>query len=98
MIKMYYAKTNRAYQAIRPYLDKKIFSTLRAEIRRAVLRNIGEFEMEDSIKLLEPILLKEDESYFVRAAACSSNQEKRAKMHRKEHKERKNNSFIKNSC
>ncbi|MFZ0896985.1 MAG: M1 family aminopeptidase, partial [Candidatus Nitrosopolaris sp.] len=67
-----YAKTNRAYQAIRPYLDKKIFSTLRAEIRRAVLRNIGEFEKEDSIKLLEPILLKEDESYFVRAAAAAA--------------------------
>jgi len=69
-----YAKANKAYEALFSCLDKeeKIFSRLHPEIKQAIVRNIGQFEREESINLLEPLLHLQNESYFLRANAATA--------------------------
>src|SRR5215217_6821852 len=69
-----YAKANKAYVALFSCLDKEeeIFSRLHPEIKQAIVRNIGQFEREESINLLEPLLHLQNESYFLRANAATA--------------------------
>jgi aminopeptidase N len=69
-----YNKSYKAYQALVSCINKKgeIFSTLHPEIKQAIVQNIGKFERNESINLLEPILYKQHESYFVRAKAATA--------------------------
>ena len=48
-----------------------MFFHLRPETKQAIVQNLGQFEREESITLLESILYQQKELYFVRA--CSSN-------------------------
>ena len=69
-----YDMTNRAYNALVSCINNKgeKFCTLHPEIKQAVVRNIGQFKRKESVNLLEPLLHKHDESYFVRANAATS--------------------------
>jgi aminopeptidase N len=69
-----YDMTNRAYNALVSCINNKgeKFCTLHPEIKQAVVRNIGQFRRKESVNLLEPLLHKHDESYFVRANAATS--------------------------
>jgi aminopeptidase N len=69
-----YAKANKAYVALFSCLNKEeeIFSRLHPEIKQAIVRNIGQFEREESINLLESLLHLQNESYFLRANAATA--------------------------
>jgi aminopeptidase N len=62
-------KTNKAYEALRDFspFQEKIKSPY---IRRAVVRNIGGFERQESLDLLKPLL--NDDSYFVEQTAATA--------------------------
>jgi aminopeptidase N len=69
-----YTKANKAYGALFSCLNKEeeIFSRLHPEIKQAIVRNIGQFEREESISLLESLLHLQNESYFLRANAATA--------------------------
>jgi hypothetical protein len=77
-----YAKSNKAYSAVVSCLEKnnkeQIFSRLHPKINQALIRNIGQFEREESINLLEPLLYHQEQqndettSYFVRASITTA--------------------------
>jgi aminopeptidase N len=70
-----YAKANKAYVALFSCLNKEeeeIFSRLHPEIKQAIVRNIGQFERQESINLLESLLHLQNESYFLRANAATA--------------------------
>jgi aminopeptidase N len=77
-----YAKSNKAYSALVSCLEKnnnkeQIFSRLHPKIKQAIVKNIGQFEREESIDLLEPLLYHhqqndETTSYFVRASIATA--------------------------
>jgi HEAT repeat protein len=51
---------------------KRTFLKLPDEVRYAVVDNIGNFEMEETIEGLERILQEKDKSYFVEQAAVTA--------------------------
>jgi aminopeptidase N len=72
-----YEKSETAYQALRVCLTSKaLFSDAHTRIKRAVIKNIGIFEREDSIDLLEPFATGngvnqvDGESDFIKSAAA----------------------------
>ena len=69
-----YEKSDIAYQALESCLENSTgFSDLRPEIRRSIITNIGKFEKEESVHLLEGILLDDgDKSDFVKASAATA--------------------------
>ena len=69
--KSVYSKSNKAYQALKKCLNDNIFALLPPQVRRAIVGNIGGFEMEESIDRLIQAL--QDQSYFVKYAAAARN-------------------------
>ncbi|MGH9987906.1 MAG: HEAT repeat domain-containing protein, partial [Nitrososphaeraceae archaeon] len=70
-----YKKSDLAYQALKKCLtDLEVFNKLRPEIRRAIIKNIGIFEREESVRLLEALVFDKDigQSDFVRSAAATA--------------------------
>jgi aminopeptidase N len=55
-------------------LDNKLFNKLHSEIKQSIIKNIGKFEREESINLLEPFINDEnyEESDFVKSAAANA--------------------------
>ncbi|HEY7081885.1 MAG TPA: M1 family metallopeptidase [Nitrososphaeraceae archaeon] len=65
-----YIKTNKAYSSLVDCFSNGIKNS---KSRRAVVRNIGIFEKEDSIDLLVPLVEKQiDPSYFVEGEAATA--------------------------
>jgi aminopeptidase N len=65
-----YVRTNKAYSALVDCFSSGIKNS---KLRRAVVRNIGIFEKEDSIALLLPLVKNQnDPSYFVEGEAATA--------------------------
>ena len=70
-----FVKSDRAYQILKMFLlDNKLFNKLHSEIKQSIIKNIGKFEREESINLLEPFINDEnyEESDFVKSAAANA--------------------------
>jgi aminopeptidase N len=65
-----YSKSDKSYQALKMCVDKQTFSRLPAQVKRAVVANIGRFERPESLDRLVEIL--QDESYFVEYEAATA--------------------------
>jgi aminopeptidase N len=72
-----YNKSNKAYISLKKCLDNETFSRILPQVKRAVVTNIGTFEMHDPLDRLVEVL--QDDSYFVQYEAalaigkCSKN-------------------------
>jgi aminopeptidase N len=53
-------------------MEEQTFTKLHPEVKQAIIRNIGKFERKESINLLESVLYKQNESYFVRASTATA--------------------------
>src|ERR671910_463423 len=70
-----FVKSDKAYQILKMFLlDNKLFNKLHSEIKQSIIKNIGKFEREESINLLEPFINDEnyEESDFVESAAATA--------------------------
>jgi aminopeptidase N len=69
-----YEKSDSSYQALISILrNKASFDSLRPEIKKAIIKNIGLFERSESIKLLENyVQTSNTDSLFVRSAAATA--------------------------
>jgi aminopeptidase N len=70
-----YEKSDNAYQTLKICLtNNESFNKLRSEIKRSIIKNIGIFEREESINLLEPFVCQEndEESDFVKSSAATA--------------------------
>ena len=70
-----FVKSDTAYQILKMFLwDKKLFNKLHSEIKQSIIKNIGRFEREESINLLEPFINNEnyEESDFVKSVVATA--------------------------
>jgi aminopeptidase N len=69
-----YEKSNKSFQALLSILrNRASFDTLRPEIKKAIIKNIGLFERAESIELLENFIQKSNtDSIFVKSAAATA--------------------------
>ncbi len=70
-----FVKSDTAYQILKTFLlDNKLFNKLHSEIKQSIIKNIGKFEREESINLLEPFINNEkyEKSDFVKSAAATA--------------------------
>ncbi len=69
-----YEKSNKSFQALLSILrNRASFDTLRPEIKKAIIKNIGLFERAESIELLENFIQKSNtDSVFVKSAAATA--------------------------
>lgn len=67
-------KSNMAYQALLSiFRDTSVYQRLRPEVKRAIVKNIGNFERPESINLLEELLVSDTgENIFVMSAAATA--------------------------
>jgi aminopeptidase N len=70
-----FEKSNSSYQILKMFLlESELFNKLHSEIRQSIIKNIGTFEREESIDLLEPFVVKENHqrSDFIKSAAATA--------------------------
>ena len=70
-----FVKSDAAYQILKMFLlDIKLFNKLHSEIKQSIIKNIGRFEREESINLLEPLINNEnyEQNDFVKSTAATS--------------------------
>lgn len=69
-----YEISDAAYSALVSILkNRSIFDTLRTEVKRAIIKNIGVFEKEESIELLKNFLINSNkESIYVKSSAAKA--------------------------
>ncbi len=69
-----YEKSNTSFQALISILgNRESFDSLRPEIKKAIIKNIGLFERAESIKLLENFIqISNTGSLFVKSAAATA--------------------------
>lgn len=72
-----YEKSDAAYQSLKMFLGNRVlFNNIHPKIKRAIIKNIGIFEREESIELLEPFVTDNNdevkESDFTRSAAATA--------------------------
>jgi aminopeptidase N len=63
-------KSDFAYEALKKCLSSSYIK--HPKVKRAVVRAMGEFRKEDSLNLLESILINRDKSYFVEAEIATA--------------------------
>ncbi|HKG87898.1 MAG TPA: M1 family aminopeptidase, partial [Nitrososphaeraceae archaeon] len=66
-----YKKTEAAYRRLKVLLDSG-FVSFAHEVRRAIVSNIGEFKIRESIEGLRLILENDNESYYLRSSAATA--------------------------
>ena len=69
-----YEKSNRSFQALISILkNNHAFDTLRPEIKKMIIKNIGLFERTESIELLENFIqISNTDSIFIKSAAATA--------------------------
>ena len=69
-----YEKSNRSFQALISILkNRPSFDSLRPEIRKVIIKNIGLFERTESIELLENFIqISNTDSVFIKSAAATA--------------------------
>lgn len=85
-----YEKSNKSYQALISILrNRASFGSLRPEIKRVIIKNIGLFERAESIELLENFIqISNTDSVFVKSAAATAIGKSCKRLLNKQEKER----------